>query len=58
MRNPGRFSECRDCLFHNRNRENPLCRDCTAGEFFEERVRIRDVDEDMISTFARMTHDQ
>lgn len=35
-----KFSDCKDCRFFNRISENPVCRECGAGEFFDERIRI------------------
>jgi hypothetical protein len=53
------FSECRDCKFFSRRTRNPICGPCTAGEFFEERIRIRSLDDhEAMTEFGRMTNER
>lgn len=42
--NRGRYAECVECFYYHKERANPICGECTAGEFFQERVRIRSLD--------------
>jgi hypothetical protein len=37
-----KFADCKTCVFFLRNRVNPICKECDSGEFYEERVRVRE----------------
>lgn len=39
-----KFSECRSCRFYNAARpDQPICRECGVGEFYEERSSRRNL---------------
>lgn len=37
-----KFDDCTSCVFFNRHRHNPNCGECDSGEFFEEKIRVRE----------------
>jgi hypothetical protein len=37
-----KFSDCEDCVFFSNKRINPVCKHCDSGEFFEERIVVRE----------------
>ncbi len=40
-----KFDDCRTCVYFLRTlrtRTNPICGQCDSGEFYEERVRVRE----------------
>lgn len=50
-----RFPECVDCRFFSRTRPSRRCLPCGSGEFFEEKVRDRDLTADeLMRIYARM----
>lgn len=37
-----KFDDCRTCIYFLRTRVNPICKQCDAGEFYEERQVSRE----------------
>lgn len=37
-----KFPDCETCIYFSKKRTNPACGECDAGEFYEERVRVRE----------------
>ncbi|WP_276122707.1 hypothetical protein [Pararhizobium qamdonense] len=37
-----KFDDCKSCVYFLKNRKNPICSPCGAGEFFEEKIRVRE----------------
>lgn len=56
-----KFPDCVSCRFFNKTfkkRRNPICGACDIGEFFEERSRSRELnDNELMDLFGRMHSD-
>lgn len=37
-----KFDDCKSCVFYLKKTRNPICGECDSGEFYEERVRVRE----------------
>lgn len=37
-----KFDDCTGCKYFLKNRRNPICGECDAGEFFETKTKIRE----------------
>lgn len=59
-----KFPDCTDCKWFLRGRssgrvnQNPICRECDAGEFFEQRVSNRAPTDDELMSLYRSTYDE
>ncbi|MBA8881707.1 hypothetical protein [Phyllobacterium myrsinacearum] len=57
-----KFPDCVSCKFYNKRfvgkRANPVCGECDNGEFYEEWVRNRALnDNELMSLYGKMHHD-
>jgi hypothetical protein len=54
----GKFDECPSCIFFSKKRENPFCKSCNAGEFFEEKIiSRRPTENELMIILGRMMND-
>ena len=57
-----KFPDCKDCKFFRRRgaeqMQNPVCGECGAGEFFEERVRsAAPSDNELMNQYRKTYHE-
>ena len=58
MSNSGRYSDCETCKFMNWRRENPICKSCDFGEFYEAKIRTsQPTDAELMDLYASMERD-
>jgi hypothetical protein len=50
LREP-KFPECLDCKFYHPDRDSSRCIPCGNGEYFEEKVEPRELDDDEAMRF-------
>ncbi|TDW20427.1 hypothetical protein EV128_12557 [Rhizobium azibense] len=54
-----KFDDCKSCVFFLKNRRNPICGECDSGEFFEEKVRIREkTNHELMKLFGEQYDDE
>lgn len=50
-----KFDDCQSCRYFLRSHQNPICRECDIGEFFEPRQRTGELtDNELIREFRDM----
>jgi hypothetical protein len=52
-----KFDDCRFCVFFLKNRVNPICGSCDSGEFFEEKIRVREKSNNELMAMYGEYHD-
>lgn len=54
-----KFDDCETCIYFLKRVRNPVCRECDSGEFFTERVVIREKNQnELMKIYEDMHHDQ
>lgn len=53
-----KFDECEGCRYYNRFRANPICGECGNGEFYERRIRNRELTSDELMNIYRRMSDE
>jgi hypothetical protein len=53
-----KFDDCRSCVFFLKNRRNPICKSCDAGEFYEEKHTCREkTNDELMKLYGEYTDD-
>lgn len=57
MKEP-KFPECTGCRFFSAKLDKPECRECGAGEFYEEKINTRQLSRDELMDIYRRDYDE
>ncbi|WLR90981.1 hypothetical protein [Shinella zoogloeoides] len=53
-----KFPECTGCRFFSAKFERPECRECGAGEFYEEKINTRQPSRDELMDMLQRDYDE